>query len=203
MATMTNYQKEQAEPEEQEQTGRPLATNGSFRLLGLKLDGQWSFQGNVAEIREKMRAHIAFLRKLSGTSSGLENRRLTTTAHALVGCALNYGLTATGRAISEVEFRQVDTKVLNPVARQIAGVSPTTRREVIFTLADLRSTQNHFRLKTANIEDRALRAKGSRAQRAIRKYLGGKDHLAEKLEQTAPTLRNLKGGTLFHLASER
>ena len=96
-----------------------------------------------------------------------------------------------------------DKWVLNPGARQIAGVSPTTRREVIFTLADLRSTQNHFRLKTANIEDRALRAKGSRAQRAIRKYLGGKDHLAEKLEQTAPTLRNLKGGTLFHLASER
>ena len=167
MATMTNYQKEQAEPEEQEQTGRPLATNGSFRLLGLKLDGQWSFQGNVAEIREKMRAHIAFLRKLSGTSWGLENRRLTTTAHALVGCALNYGLTATGPAISEVEFRQVDTKVLNPVARQIAGVSPTRRREVIFTLADLGSTQNHLLLETANIVDRALRAKGSRVRRAI------------------------------------
>ena len=124
----------------------------------------------MKDIQMKLRVRRAILRKVGGTSWGLENRILTTTAHALVESVINYGLTIAGSSASEEDMRSLDTRVMNPVARHITGVSPTIRREILYTLADLRSTQNRYLLKVANIIDRALRAKNARIQKTIQKY---------------------------------
>ena len=115
----------------------------------------------MAEVRKKMRVRMAVPRKLGGTIWGQGHRLLTTTAYASVEGVIDYGLTVTRSAVSEAEFRQVDARVRNTRARQIAGVSPTTRREVFYAIADLRSAQNRYPLKTANLVDRALRGRGT------------------------------------------
>ena len=87
---------------------------------------------------------------------------------------IGYGLTVTVSALSERDLRQLDTRGLNPAERQIAGANSTTRREVMFAMADIKSVRNHYLLKTANIVDRALRAQGTRIQATVRKYLQDK-----------------------------
>ena len=69
---------------------------------------------------------------------------LTTKAHALVESVLNCGLAVTGSAMRETTFRSTGTGVLNPVARRVAGAEYSIHREVLYTLADLHSTQNHY-----------------------------------------------------------
>ena len=149
----------------------PFQIVESFKLLGIHLDRKWTFQDHTKEVQRKLRTRQAIIGRVGNTGWGLENRVLTTTAHALVESVLNYGLTITGSAMHETTFRSMDTAVLNPVARRVAGVGYSIRREVLYTLADLHSTQNHYLLKTANLFDRTLRARGTRAQTNLQKYL--------------------------------
>ena len=117
----------------------PFEECGSFRLLCLQLDEHWSIGGHIAEVQKKMRARMSILRRLSGLNWGLETRILTITAHALMESVIGCGLTMTGSALRGKDFRRLDARVLNPVARNITGVSPTTGKEVTFALADIQS----------------------------------------------------------------
>ena len=116
-----------------------------------------------------MPVRMSILRGLSGLSWGLETRILAITAHALMESVIGFGLTVAGSALSDKGFRQLDSRVLNPAARHIAGVSSTTRREIMFALADIKSVQFHYLLKNANIVDRALRAGGARVRETIKR----------------------------------
>ena len=98
------------------------------------------------------------------TNWALENRIPTTTVRALLESVINYGLTLTGSSISIDDLARLDTMVLNPIARRVRGAGYAIRREVLLALADIRSAQNHYLLKVANVVDRVLRAGGTQAQ---------------------------------------
>ena len=122
---------------------------------------------------------MAILHKVSNSRWGLENRNLTITAQALFGSLLNYGLTVTGSAASLEDFEGMGARILNPVARKIAGLGYTIQREVLYTLADVRSAHNHYLLKVANVMDRILRAKGTQPQRRLQQFLESKQRGGE------------------------
>ena len=93
--------------------------------------------------------------KESNSSWGLENGILTITAHALTASLINYSLAATGAAATPYLLDSMNVRVSNPVARRVAGAGIPARREVLYTLADLRTTSNHYLLETANVFDRS------------------------------------------------
>ena len=142
----------------------PYRNTQDLKLLGLSLDGCWAFHGHVESMLKELRVRMAAVRKVSNCTWGLENRVLATTVHALVESVINYGLTLTGSPISTDDLGRLDTMILNPVARRVTGVGYSIRREILFTLADIRSAQNHYLLKVANVMDRILRAGGTQAQ---------------------------------------
>ena len=115
---------------------------------------------------------------------------------------IGYGLTVTVSALSERDLRQLDTRALNPALRQITGANSTTRRQVTFAIADIKSAHNHYLLKTANILDRALRGQGTRIQETIRKYLQDRKLWVEPPKLRTQELRSLTGG-MFGQGSEQ
>ena len=149
----------------------PYQQTTSFKLLGLTMDNVWSFGGHMNDTQRKMKLRKAVLQKVSSSVWGLENRILTITVHALLESIFSYGLTVTGSAASVEDFESIDKKVFNPVARKVAGVGFPARREIIYTLADIRSAHNHYLLKVANVVDRTLRAGQTQAQRRMCTYL--------------------------------
>ena len=96
---------------------------------------------------------------------------LTTTVHSLIESILGYGLTVTGSAATAGDLDSINQCILNPVARRVAGVGMSVRREVLYTLADMKTVHNHFILKAANVMDRILRAKGTQAQHDMQQFL--------------------------------
>ena len=159
------------EPHKEDDPALPFQRVTSFKLLGLVLDQVWSFGGHMNDTQRKMKLRTAILQKVSNSVWGLENRILTITVHALLESIINYGLTVIGSAASTEDFESVDKTVLNPVARKVAGVGFSARREVLYPLADMRSTHNHYLLKVANVLDRTLRASNTQAQRRLRDHM--------------------------------
>ena len=54
----------------------------SIKLLGLKLDSQWSFHQRMEGMQNKPRIRSGMMAKVGNSKWGLGNRVLTTTAHA-------------------------------------------------------------------------------------------------------------------------
>ena len=159
----------------------PYQDSGNFKLLGLTLDSQWAFHGHHTGLLKKLRVRSAVLRKVSNTKWGLENRILTITVHALIESVIGYGLSLTGSSISVEDMEKMDTVVLNPMARRVTGLGYSARREVLFSLADMRTTQNHYLQKVANVLDRVLRAGGTQAQTNLLQYLSTQGMEEEQL----------------------
>ena len=122
-------------------------------------------------VRSKAIRRRNIIRRVANSKWGLESRILAITTHALVESVINYGLTLTGSSISTDDMGRLDTMILNPIARRVTGVGYSIRREILFTLADIRSAQNHYLLKVANVADRILRAGGTQAQENMKRYL--------------------------------
>ena len=114
---------------------------------------------------------MAALRKVGNAKWGLGNRVLTTTVHALIESIINCGLSLTGSPATVEDIERVDTAILNPIARRVAGVGYSIRHEVLYSLADLRTTKNHYLLKVANATDRIPRTRSTQAQAYLQKYL--------------------------------
>ena len=84
---------------------------------------------------------------------------------------IGYGLTLTGSSTTVEDLERIDTAALNPIARRVAGAGYSVRREVLYSLADLRTIQNHYLPKVADVLDRVLRAGQTQAQENLQKYL--------------------------------
>ena len=121
---------------------------------------------------------MGIMTRVGNSRWGLECRILTITAHALIESMVSYGLTVTGSAATPKDVDNMDVQILNPTARRVAGVGMSARREVLYTLADMRTTGNHYLLKTANVFDRSLRAKGTQVQKHLLQFLKsrGQEH---------------------------
>ena len=114
----------------------------SIKLLGLKLDSQWSFHQHMEEMQDKLGLRSEIAAKVGNSTWRLENRVMTTTAHTLIESLINYGLNVTGSVAAVGDFNTIDTRILNPIARGVAGVGYTIRREILFSLANLGSVRN-------------------------------------------------------------
>ena len=154
-----------------ETAAMPYPNADGLKLLGLTLDNKWAFHDHMSSMQRKLRVRMAIVRKVSNSTWGLENRILTTTVHALMESLFNYGLTVTGSAMSLEDLEAVDKKILNQVARRVAAAGYSIRREVLYTLADIRSAHNHYLLKVANVLDRTLRATKTQAQKRLLSHI--------------------------------
>ena len=101
------------------------------------------------------------LRKVSNATWGLENRVLTITVHALVESVLGYGLSLTGSSTAQEDLVGVDATILNPMARRVTGVGYPARREILYSLADMRPTQNHYLLNVALYDGQSPQGAGN------------------------------------------
>ena len=105
----------------------------------------------------------------------LERRVLTAAAHALLESVTCYGLATAGQHATSQGLWEIDTNILRRAARRIVGANITMRVADMVVLADVRTAQNRFVLKSANITDRILRARETAAQRtAETKYRNGR-----------------------------
>ena len=93
-------------------------------------------------------------------------------------------------------MRSLDAIVMNPAARKITGGNPTIRREILYTLADLKTTQNHSLLKTANIIDRALRAQGAQIQNTVQRYLQQQAKMPIRESRLGSQMIQIRGGLI-------
>ena len=105
-----------AEKEVRVTIGQPFENIGFFELLGLKLNGGWTFGGHVTESPKELHARTAVLYKLSNSRRGMEGRTLAITAHALMGSLISRGLPVTGSAAATADMGKIDIRILNPYA---------------------------------------------------------------------------------------
>ena len=160
---LQNQKKGGAENKEEE---LPFNWVQSFKLLGVILDNEWKFDQHREEAKAKARKRFVVLTKVGNAVWGMESRILSVTAHSLVESVVSYGLATTGKGWDESGAEQLDRAVLNKTARKVVGTNQTMRLEILMILADMRSTWNHYIIKTANILDRILRASGTTARRS-------------------------------------
>ena len=131
----------------------------------MALDCHWSFEEQLKELKAKAKRRLVIISKVANTIWGLESRILAITTHSLVESVANYGLASFGGHLPERDIAPIGTTIINRAARKVIGTGPTIRREILYALADMRSINNHFILKVANILDRTLRATGTAAEK--------------------------------------
>ena len=112
---------------------------------------------------KKMAKRLQVRTKVSNAVWGIGFRISAVTPHALLDCAMRYGLAATGTHSNARESRRIHTTILNRAAERIAGANITMRRETLPMMAGKRSTVNHCTVNSADVLDRALRARGAAA----------------------------------------
>ena len=155
----------------------------------------------MAGLKKNLDILRAILEKVGSAKWGLENRVLTITAHALLDSPIGYGLTVTGTATPEEELRKLGAQILNPTARRATGTGYSIRREVLYTPADLRSTQNRCLRKVAEVFDRTLGAGGTQAQRRLSTFLAKKGH-NRGLRETETGITQLHDGLTDETAAD-
>ena len=84
--------------------------------------------------------------------------------HALVESVANYCLVVTGGHVSQQVLYKIDRSEINVAARKVVGASISAKREILYALAGVRTTHNHYLVKTANMLDRVLRAPNAAAE---------------------------------------
>ena len=74
----------------------PLRWVYSSKLLGIILDGNWNFGGQLSKMRSKIATILQVLAKVGNTMWELESRILSIMTHALIESIVCYGLATTG-----------------------------------------------------------------------------------------------------------
>ena len=115
-------------------------------------------------MHKKATKRLQIVKRVSGTVWGMEARILAISTHALIESVVNYGLATTGSHVGQQILDKIDTGILNNAARKVIGTNIAARREVLYSMADVRTSHNHYVVKTANMLDRALRASNTAAK---------------------------------------
>ena len=61
---------------------------------------------------------------------GLETRMLRLTGQSLAISLIQYGYVITGSSMTDTRLRSLNARILNPLARRVAGVGPSARLPV-------------------------------------------------------------------------
>ena len=141
-----------------------------IKILGLTFDRNLGFASHIANTIAKTRVRQNILRRLGGCTCGAETNILRVTHKAIIESVVVYGIVAVGSGAYESELRRLDTCVLNPAARVIAGVGPSARLITLHSTAGTISIHNFFIQGCAQTMDRGLRADRSSIARTIQKW---------------------------------
>ena len=135
-----------------------------MKILGVIFDEQFSFKEHFDRLLERAQIRMGIITRLSGHKWGLETRMLRLTGQSLVISLLKYGYAITGSGITELQLRQLNTRLLNPLARRTVGVGPSARPPVLFAMAGTLTSHNTYIQQCGEMLNRILRANGSSAQ---------------------------------------
>ena len=102
---------------------------------------------------------------------GLGARILFVTAHALFESVINYGLPFAGGRFIKKEIQKMDIMCHIRADRKIVSTRITTKREILFAFAEIKTAANHCIRKKADVHGRVLRAHGCAAQMTANRVL--------------------------------
>ena len=142
-----------------------------IKVLGVILDPSLSFEDHFTRIMDKAKVRMGVLAKLSGSKWGLETRMLRLTGQALIISLVRYGYILTGSGLSNLRMSQLNTRLLNILARKIVGTGPSARLPVLFSLAGILNSQNLYVQQCAESLNLILRATDSSAQDKLTRQL--------------------------------
>ena len=149
----------------------PFAWKEEMVVLGVTLDPLLSFRAHVDNLISKAKIRHGVMAALAKTNWGLETNVLRLTNSALLVSLTRYALPIVGAGMYEEDFRKIETRHTNTVARRITGVGRSARRDTMFMTAGIQSAQNLFLYSCAVLLDRSLRAYGSSINSRLRGWL--------------------------------
>ena len=135
-----------------------------FKLLGVIFDKDFGFDDHFHRILSKAKVRLAILNKVSSCTWGLETGMLRITGKAPVMSLLRYGLVVFGSGMRSAQFRQLDAKVFNILARRICGVGMSARLPTLRVVAGAMTLGNLYIHHGAEPLNPATRAGGSSIQ---------------------------------------
>ena len=84
------------------------------------------------------------------------------------------GLAISVGHVNQQILDEVDAGEMNNAARKVVGTNVSARREILFLLAGIKNSYNHYIIRLADILDRVLRATHSAAQGSARTFMEAK-----------------------------
>ena len=146
----------------------PFAWLYPFELLGALSDGNWNFRQHFQGPRGQASARFRATLNVGYSVWALEARIPPMATHALPESAIRFGWAITRGNVNLRELRRVDAHLLDKAASKIVGIDIATNREILFTLAIVKTSPRYYVLKKVNTLARVLRADGTGAQRNAR-----------------------------------
>ena len=138
-----------------------------MKVLGVIFDEHFSLQDHFENLLERSKVRMGVLTRLSGQKWGMEARMLRLTGQSLVISLIEYGYVITGSGMSDSQLHQLNTRLLNTLARRIVGVGPSARLPVLFAMAGTLAPHNTYIQQCGETLNLILRAKGSSVQSKV------------------------------------
>ena len=148
-------------------TALPYTKVPQIKILGVIFDERFSFEEHYNRLLERAQVRMGVITRLCGYKWGLETRMLRLTGQSLVISLLKYGYTVTGSGLTELQLHQLNTRLLNPLARRIVGVGPSARLPILYAMAGILTSHNSYIQLCGEMLNRILRANGSSAQTMV------------------------------------
>ena len=139
----------------------PYSSVAYMKILGVTFDRDFTFEGHLRRLLSKAKIRLVLVKRVASQSWGLVVGMLRLTGEALVISLLRYCFAVVGSGLPESLFRRIDNQVINPLARQIAGVGPSARIPVLHAVSGLYFAHNLFTQHCGELLNLSLRAANS------------------------------------------
>ena len=110
---------------------------------------------------QKAKVRIAIMAKVSGSTWGLGAGMLRLSWKYLALRLFRYGLAVTGSGLQERHLKELDTCILNVLARGIAGVGPSARLPILHMVSSALTVRNLYTHHCGEVLNLSLRAPGN------------------------------------------
>ena len=134
--------------------GCPISFSETHMYLGVLMDNSLRFHKHVAYVRSECQKRLSFLRHLSHTHLGADNKTLLQLYHALIKYKIEYGIEAYGSTCKS------NLEKLNPIQTQALRIATGTYRtspvKSLQVLTGVKSLEDSRNEKLANYLVRVL-----------------------------------------------
>ena len=142
-----------------------------MKILGVIFDRDFTFTEHLNKLHSKAKVRLALVSRVASQSWGLEVGMLRLTGEALVISLLRYCFAVVGSGLPECLFRRIDTQLINPLARKVAGVGPSARIPVLHAVAGHTSAHNLFVQHCGELLNLSLRANNSSIRERLYRWV--------------------------------